>query len=189
MTCVTDGGMLEIRRGGTPDAPVIYSGNGQTPVAGIRVEADNVVVQGFTLNRPQAPGIEAIGNNVTLQDNTILNPIEGDGDGIRLFGNGQKILHNSISGTSNQYGHADCMQSFTNDHPSTSNLLIAKNVCRDIDNQCLMGEGVGDPQGGKGGGESKNWTITGNVCEFGASQGYMLEYISDVTITDNQVSG
>ncbi|MGH3426439.1 MAG: hypothetical protein ACRDQZ_02505, partial [Mycobacteriales bacterium] len=148
MTCVNDSGMLEIKQGGTPQSPVIYSGNGQTPVGGIRVEADYVVVQGFKLDNPPAPGIVALGNNITLQDNTINHPVGDDFDGIRFFGNGIKILHNTISNTTNTDGHhADCMQTFTNGKPSTSNLLIASNKCLDIANQCLMAEGPGDPEG------------------------------------------
>ena len=35
-------------RGGTPDAPIVYSGNGSTRVPGIRSEGvDNIVIQGF----------------------------------------------------------------------------------------------------------------------------------------------
>jgi hypothetical protein len=39
---------LKITKGGTPDKPVTYSGAGQE-VGGIEVEADNVIVDGYTI--------------------------------------------------------------------------------------------------------------------------------------------
>ncbi len=188
MTCVAESGELDITEGGTPEAPKIYSGNGQTPVAGINVEADNVIVQGFLMEG--ADGITATGNNITIQDNTIRNPSSHDGDGIRFFGDNIEILHNLVSGTDNSLGHADCMQTFATSTPSSSNLLVEGNRCEKIANICLMAEGPGDTESdGSGEGESKGWIIRNNYCEFGAAQGYMIEYVSDVTITGNEVVG
>ncbi len=39
---------LKITKGGTPDKPVTYSGAGQE-VGGIDIEADNVIVDGYTI--------------------------------------------------------------------------------------------------------------------------------------------
>ncbi|WIX75747.1 hypothetical protein QRX50_30215 [Amycolatopsis carbonis] len=74
-------GRLKITEGGTPEHPRVHSGAGRQ-VSGIDVETDWVVVDGFTLTKPSAPGVELDGNHVTLQNTTITDPHGGDGDGI-----------------------------------------------------------------------------------------------------------
>lgn len=192
MVCVTSSDRLNVTRGGTHEAPVIYSGNGQTPVAGITVKADNVIVQGFKIDRAKAPAIEVTGKNITVRDNTVTAPSGGDGDAIRFYGDDQNILHNTLDTTgSNSGGHNDCMQTFTSGGgPPTSNLLVDGNDCH-AKHQCIMAEGPGDVgDGGGGPGEDKKWTITNNICDSATTaQDIMLQYIDDVTITGNQFSG
>ena len=50
---------LEITLGGSPEAPIVYAGDGDTEVPGITVEADNVVVQGFVSDGANSTGIWA----------------------------------------------------------------------------------------------------------------------------------
>ncbi|WP_394825681.1 hypothetical protein [Pendulispora albinea] len=179
---------LKITKGGTPDAPIVYSGENAN-VDGITIEASNVIVQNYTLVKPNAPGIWAEGNNITLQNNTIVNPVNGDGDGIRFFGNDIKILHNTVRGTSNRYGHADCMQTYASDTPPSRNVLIEGNRCEKIDNMCLMAEGPNDGEG-DGRGHSDHFTIRNNFCEtLKASQTLMFEDIQYATITGNEFAG
>src|ERR1700754_287742 len=45
---------LKITKGGTADKPITYSGAGQE-VGGIDVDADNVIVDGYTMTKPSAP--------------------------------------------------------------------------------------------------------------------------------------
>jgi len=135
------------------------------------------------------PGIWAEGNDITLQNNTITEPVEDDGDGIRFFGNNIKILHNTVSGTSNQYGHADCMQTYSSDTAPSQNILIEGNRCEKIDNMCLMAEGPNDGEG-DGKGHSDHFTLHDNFCEtLQASQTIMMEDIQYATITDNEFAG
>ncbi|GAA5165480.1 hypothetical protein GCM10023321_55520 [Pseudonocardia eucalypti] len=183
---------LEIKKGGTADKPVYVIGNGKTAVKGLTVEADNVVVDGFTMEGPKAPGIEIKGKNITVQNNTVSHPTGGDYDGIRFFGDNLRILHNTITNITNTGGaHADCMQTFTSGGgPPTSNLIVDGNKCEKIDNQCIMAEGPGDVgDGGGGPGKSENWTISNNYCQFGASQGLMIEAIQNITINNNEFQG
>ena len=56
---------------GLPEAPIVYTGNGQTTVPGIRVKADNVVIQGFKSEDADSTGIWVSGVNITVQDNTV----------------------------------------------------------------------------------------------------------------------
>ena len=89
---------LEITVGGTVDAPIVYSGDGDTRVPGIRAEADHVVVQGFVSDGADSTGIWAAGTNVTIQDNTVTQVrfTQNDVDGIRFFGDGAQVLHNAV---------------------------------------------------------------------------------------------
>ncbi|GAA4523417.1 right-handed parallel beta-helix repeat-containing protein [Amycolatopsis samaneae] len=183
------GQRLRITKGGTPDRPVTYTGDGRW-VRGIDVRADNVVVTGFALDRPSAPGIDARGVNVTIRDNTITAPQGGDGDGLRFFGDGAKILGNRISHTDNSTGaHADCMQTFAtdDDHVASRHVLIAGNRCEHIDNMCLMAEGPHSEAGdGSGKGVSEYWMFFGNYCEtLIGSQAVMIDDVQHLSIVGN----
>ena len=179
------GSRLQITKGGTPEQPVTYAGNGQE-VKGITIEADNVVVDGYESNQPEAPGIELTGNNITVSHNTVTQPEGGDGDGMRFFGNHLKILGNTVSGTSNDNGHADCMQTFASDTPASQDVRIEGNRCEKIDNMCLMAEGPNDGEG-DGNGHSDHFVIKDNFCEtLQASQTLMIEDVQHCTITGNE---
>ena len=78
---------LEITRGGTPEAPIIYAGGGSTTVPGIRVEADHVVVQGFISDGADSTGIWASGEGVTIQDN-VITQVRWTGEGSYSAGSG-----------------------------------------------------------------------------------------------------
>ncbi|WP_156994230.1 right-handed parallel beta-helix repeat-containing protein [Pseudonocardia acaciae] len=186
------GSRLQISRSGTANAPITVIGDGSTVVKGITVNASNVVVGGFSAVGAQAPGIEMTGNNITMRNNKVGHTTGGDYDGMRFFGNNLKILNNTISdinpgGTS---AHADCMQTFQNDTPSSKNVVIDGNRCQNIDNMCLMAEGPGDiGDGGAGQGESSNWQYTNNYCDNRASQALMIEAIQNMTVRGNQIVG
>jgi hypothetical protein len=180
---------LKITKGGTPDKPLTYSGGGQR-VGGIDIDADNVIVDGYTMDKPSAPGIEIHGNNVTVQNNTVTSPKGGDGDGLRFFGNNLKILHNTISKTDNSTGaHADCMQTFATDEDdvASEHVLIDGNRCEQVDNMCLMGEGPNSEAGdGSGEGVSQDWIFSNNYCQTKeASQTLMIDDVQHLTVTGN----
>jgi hypothetical protein len=184
----TPGKRLRITKGGTAGKPVTYAGNGQA-VDGITIEADNVIVDGYVMNGPPAPGVEMTGDNITLRNNTITGPHGGDGDGLRFFGNNLKILSNKISRTNNRYGHADCMQTFASDTPPSRNVLIEGNRCEGIDNMCLMAEGPNDGEG-DGVGHTSDFTIRNNYCEtLKAAQNLMFEDVQNTVIDGNDFEG
>ena len=185
---------LEITVGGTQDAPIVYSGDGTTRVPGIRVNADNVVVQGFLSDGADSTGIVASGKNVTVQDNTItqVEHSDDDVDGIRFFGDGAKVLHNTVfdlEANDIEDSHVDCIQTFATSGPGSSDVVIQGNRCEDIRAQCLMAEGPND-EGGSGKGESRRWLFDGNYCDANAkAQSVALEDIQDVTISNNEMVG
>jgi len=186
---------LDITEGGTSEAPIVYSGQGSTTVPGIRVQADNVVVEGFVSQGADSTGIWAQGTNVTVQQNTVTQVrwTGDDLDAIRFFGDGFKLLRNTVhdlEGTSDIGGsHVDCMQTFATSGPGSENVVIQGNRCEGIRAQCLMAEGPND-EGGSGEGVSRNWLFDGNYCDAHAeAQSVALEDIQNVTITNNQMVG
>jgi hypothetical protein len=184
---------LRITTSGTPDAPVYYHGNG-TVVPGIRINADNVVVEGFVSKGADGTGIIANGENVTVRNNEItqVDYAGDDVDAIRFFGNGAQILNNRVydlEGNDVEDSHVDCIQTFAVDLPGSSNVVIQGNRCEGIRAQCLMAEGPND-EGGSGEGVSRNWLFDGNYCDANAeAQSVALEDIQDVTISNNDMVG
>ncbi|MBV9315653.1 MAG: right-handed parallel beta-helix repeat-containing protein [Pseudonocardia sp.] len=185
------GARLEITKGGGQGAPIQIIGTGKTATRGITIKADNVVVDGFVAEGAQAPGISVTGNGITVRNNTITRPTGGDGDGLRFFGNHIAIVHNTIGQTGGcGRCHADCMQTFTSGAPSSQYVRIEANRCEKIANLCLMAEGPGDVgDGGGGNGTSADWTLSNNYCEFGGNQGYMIEAVQNVAVTNNEFTG
>ena len=193
------GSPLEISTGGTPGKPIVYSGDGTTRVPGIRSEADNVVIQGFVSSGADSTGIYASGRNVTIQDNTItqVKHTDDDLDAIRFFGDGAKVLHNSVRDLeANSVGdsHVDCMQTYATSRPGSSNVVIQGNRCEGIRAQCLMAEGpnaeTATGKGGGGQGVSRNWVFDNNYCDSHAeAQSVALQDIQDVTLSNNVMAG
>lgn len=185
---------LNIKDGGTPDAPIVYTGNGSTIVPGIRAEADNVVIQGFVSDGAEGTGIWVSGTNITVQDNTItqVQYAGDDVDGIRFFGDGTKVLRNRVYDlevNDIEDSHVDCIQTYATSGPGSVDVVIQGNRCEGIRAQCLMAEGPND-DGGSGEGVSRDWYFEGNYCEsFAEAQSVALEDIQNVTIRNNQMVG
>ncbi|MFF5585914.1 right-handed parallel beta-helix repeat-containing protein [Streptomyces hygroscopicus] len=178
---------LVITTGGSREHPITYAGDGDA-VAGITIEADDVIVEGFRSVRPAAPGIELTGHRVTVRNNTVIGSRGGDGDGIRFFGDDLTIARNTVRDTDTDNGHgrhADCMQTFASGTPASRRVRIEDNRCENVDNMCLMAEGPDDGEG-DGRGTTADFTIRGNYCEtLRASQALMLEDVRNATITGN----
>ncbi len=196
VVCLTDMDKpLKITVGGTPNAPITYSGNGSTQVRGIHAEADNIVIQGFVSNEANDTGIWAAGDNVTIQDNTIkhVNYTDNDLDAIRFFGSGARVLHNSVHDLegSSDIGdsHVDCVQTFATSRPGSENVVIQGNRCEGIRAQCVIAEGP-HVKDGSGDGVSRNWLIEGNYCDAHAdAQSVSIQDIQNVRISRNRMVG
>jgi hypothetical protein len=183
------GDRLNLTKGGTADAPVTYLGKDGQAVGGIDIDGSYIVADGYTMDGPSAPGVELTGDHLTLQNTHISNPTGGDGDGIRFFGTDLTIRGNVVHGTSNDNGHADCMQTFASDTPASHDVLIEGNRCEDIDNMGLMAEGPNDGEG-DGEGHTYNITLKDNYyLSKEASQEIMIEDIQHLTLTGNTFDG
>ena len=192
-----------ITTGGVPGRPIIYAGQGSVTVRGIDVEASDVVVEGFTSDHGNAMGAKLHGDDIIFSDNSINNPVYTgeDTDGVRFFGDGIAILHNTISDvnggshcTNDGCGdgpHPDCFQTFASDHyPTSTDVLIVGNRCVNVAAQCLMAEGpvlpsdhVDQP------GRSGNWLFDENYCDDGANQAVMIKNIENISIIGNDFEG
>ena len=186
---------LQITVGGTPSAPVTYSGTGETRVPGIHAEADNIVIQGFLSDGAKDTGIWVSGENVTVQDNTItqVKYTDNDLDAMRFFGDGARILHNSVHDLegSSDIGdsHVDCIQTFATSRPGSQDVVIQGNRCEGIRAQCLMAEGP-NVDGGSRDGVSRNWVFEGNYCDAHAeAQSVSVQDIQNVRISHNEMAG
>jgi hypothetical protein len=194
---------LTLTTGGTPDKPIVYSGDGKATVQGIDVTASNVVVQGFTSAEAHSMGAKLLGNNIVFQNNTITHPVNAgdDTDGVRFFGDHIKLLHNWISDVSDgsectkdgcgDGPHPDCIQTFySQEYPTSSDVLIDGNHCEKVAAQCVIAEGPNLPEDGiQGPDESANWTISNNYCDDGAAQAMMIRDVKNVSIVDNDFEG
>ncbi|HEY1973314.1 MAG TPA: hypothetical protein VGH89_35555 [Pseudonocardia sp.] len=182
---------LTVTRSGSAQAPIQILGIGQTSVKGITVQASNVVVAGLNAALAVAPGIQLTGDNITLLNNTITSPRGGDGDGIRFFGNNLNILHNTVTDVRNLGGaHADCMQTYATNTPTSQHVLISSNRCVHVDNQCLIAEGPNSSAGdGSGKGQSSDITFTNNFCDTDASQALMIDDVQNVVVIGNAITG
>jgi hypothetical protein len=194
---------LTITSGGTAAAPKVYDGQAHT-VGGIKIAADNVVVQNFYIRDAHNAGIYSIGSNVTIQNcdiSRVDDGGQGDINGVTFFGDNVKILLNRIGPNlvkGDPHGsHTDGIQTWnTPSKRSSSNVLIMGNWVEGPTNtsdvtymhQGVMAEGKDSTDGGGGGtGASRNWLITRNHLPAG-NHCIKLDGILDVHITGNDFS-
>lgn len=187
------GKRLVLKRSGTAGQPIELVGDGRTVLRGLSVQGNYVQISGVNLVRPIGPGASLRGNFITFENNTVLSPRGKDGDGLRFFGKNITITHNTIRDTVHLGGaHADCMQTFATDEDNVASeqIQIADNRCERISNICLMAEGPNSSAGdGSGVGASSNFYFRNNYCENHADQALMIDDVSRVEATDNEIEG
>ena len=143
---------LEVTASGKPDAPLTLAGGGTT-VRSILVEADHVVVAGFSVLDGQ--GVEMEGNGLVARGNLVRNARENgisctpcadatiesntveraDGTGIYFEGDRVSVLANTVSGSERrEENDADGIRFFGAGH------RISGNTVRDIKDDVLSGE-------------------------------------------------
>ncbi|HZZ51550.1 MAG TPA: right-handed parallel beta-helix repeat-containing protein [Pseudonocardia sp.] len=175
---VSPDSILSLTRSGTADKPIVLESDG-TRIAGLEIDASNVVVQGFNISR--GTGIEAQGDNIILRDNDVRDAfddgircdpctnsriignrvVRADGVGIGYSGSGGTIRANDVSESVHQGATAPEGIEF-----SGTDLTIDHNYAHDI----------GDPAPPTGALPSANCFDT----EDSATQ---LTY--SITLTDN----
>lgn len=147
-----------------------------------------------TVQHASTSGVYLTGQGITVRDNTVSETVardDGDADGMRFFGTGHRIIGNTIRDISARgYSappHPDCFQTF--DHkPSTFDVVIADNTCRNVDAQCLIAT---DDQPGSSAAPAGIPSIIfiGNTCETTGAQAINLRRWPQVEVRQNRFSG
>jgi hypothetical protein len=157
----------------------------------------DVVVEDNTVVGTDGSGILVQGERIDVLHNSVSGSVRreaSDADGIRFFGTDIRIIENTVfdikddgypEGTE---PHTDCFQTFDNSRPPTVNVLIAGNVCRNVDAQCLIAtaEESGNTEEI---GRSHGIEFTGNECEVEGSQAVLIRWLPDVVVRENSFDG
>ncbi len=157
----------------------------------------DTTLESNTVQRADGTGIWFSGERVTVQNNTVSESVartQNDADGIRFFGSAHRLTENTIkdikaSGYRDEGPHTDCFQTYNNGQgPPTYDVVIANNICTNVDVQCLIA--TIDERGDRGApGQPTTIIFEGNTCEVNGSQAVLLRNFSDVVVRGNNFSG
>jgi parallel beta-helix repeat protein len=154
-------------------------------------------IESNIVQRADGTGIYLAGEQITVRNNTVSESVlrtQGDADGFRFFGTGHRLIGNKIkdikaSGYRDEGPHVDCFQTFnTASDPPTYDVIIADNVCTNVDVQCLIATAK---EGGAQGAPAGQTAITfeRNICSVGGAQAVLLENFPRVIVRENTFSG
>jgi hypothetical protein len=153
-------------------------------------------VTGNTVVGADGSGIDIEGDRIAVRANMVSNSrkVESDdADGIRFFGNDITIDDNQITDITDagyviDPPHTDCFQTFDNSSPPTVGVTISRNVCRNVDHQCLIA--TAEEAGDEGLiGRSRNITFSDNICEVNGSQAVLVRWLPHVRVVGNTLAG
>jgi parallel beta-helix repeat protein len=164
------------------------------------VSCVDTIIESNTVQRADGTGIYLAGKQITVRNNTVSESVlrtQGDADGIRFFGNGHRLTGNTIKDIkASGYGddprggpHTDCFQTFnTASNPPTYDVVIADNVCTNVDVQCLIA--TANESGARGTPEGQTAIVfERNTCSVNGAQAILLENFPHVVVRDNSFSG
>jgi hypothetical protein len=158
---------------------------------------DDAVIEDNTVVGADGSGILVMGDRAVVRGNSVSGSVRreaSDADGIRFFGSDVQIRDNTVFDiTADGYPagtepHTDCFQTFDDSRPPTVDAVIADNVCRNVDAQCLIA--TADEAGEQGDvGRSRGIEFAGNQCEVQGAQAVLARYFPDVVVRDNSFAG
>jgi hypothetical protein len=158
---------------------------------------DDAVIEDNTVVGVDGSGILVMGARIMVRRNSVSGSVRreaSDADGIRFFGQDVQIRDNTvfdIKATGYPAGtepHTDCFQTFDNSRPPTVDAVLADNVCRNVDAQCLIA--TADEAGEQGDvGRSRGIEFTGNECDIQGSQAVLARFFPDVVVQGNSFAG
>ncbi|MGQ0717864.1 MAG: right-handed parallel beta-helix repeat-containing protein [Pseudonocardiales bacterium] len=154
------------------------------------------IIESNTVQRADGTGIHLSGQRIMVQNNTVSESVaitQNDADGIRFFGVGHRLIGNTIkdikaSGYRDEGPHTDCFQTYNSDDGPTYDVLIANNICTNVDVQCLIAT-IDDGSNRRAPGGPTTITFEGNTCEVNGSQAVLLRNFPDVIVRNNSFSG
>ena len=150
-----------------------------------------------TVSRTDGIGIVIEGDHIEVRNNTVSESVmikEGDADGIRFFGTSLRLTGNTIRDIKTtgypeeDAPHTDCFQTYNSESRPTYDVLIANNVCENVDVQCLIATGKGIPFADIPDG-SAAITFENNICTVYGSQGVLIEDFPNVVVRNNTFTG
>ncbi|MGH3888679.1 MAG: right-handed parallel beta-helix repeat-containing protein [Pseudonocardiaceae bacterium] len=157
----------------------------------------DTIIESNTVQRADGTGIYLAGQRIMVRNNTVSESVlrtQDDADGIRFFGVGHRLIGNTIkdikaSGYGDEGPHTDCFQTYNNGQgPPTYDVVIANNICTNVDVQCLIA--TIDDRGDRGApGGPTTIIFEGNTCAVNGSQAVLLRNFSDVVVRGNSFSG
>lgn len=157
----------------------------------------DTLIESNIVQRADGTGIYVAGEQITVRDNTVSESMartQNDADGIRFFGVGHRVIGNTIkdikaSGYGDEGPHTDCFQTYDTDRdPPVSDVVIADNVCTNVDVQCLIAT-IDDRRARRAPSEQPAIIFEGNTCAVNGSQAVLLRNFPDVVVRSNRFSG
>jgi hypothetical protein len=152
-------------------------------------------IESNTVTHAATTGISISGQRITVRENLVSATVaggDGDADGVRFFGNGHRIISNSIknisaSGSSASL-HPDCFQTFDTGHSATFGVDIVGNTCHNVAENCLVatGDESGNSEAPAG---SPSISFIGNDCTTNGDQAVELRRWPNVEVRKNQLLG
>jgi parallel beta-helix repeat protein len=157
----------------------------------------DTTIESNIVQRADGTGIWISGERITLRNNTVSDSIlrtQGDADGIRFFGHGHRLTGNTIkdikaTGYRDGGPHTDCFQTYdTPDAPPTYDVVIADNVCTNVDVQALIA--TTDDRGAPGAPAGQTAiTFERNTVAVNGAQAVLLRNFPHVIVRNNRFSG
>lgn len=156
----------------------------------------DVVIKDNTVTRADGTGIIVEGQRIAVRHNDVSGSVKrraDDADGIRFFGTDVTIADNTVrdikhSGYRVDPPHTDCFQTYDNGRIPTVNAVITGNVCRNVDDQCLIATAEKAGDAGMVG-RSRGILFSGNRCDVGASQAVLVRWFPQVRVQDDVLEG
>ncbi len=158
----------------------------------------DTVIESNTVQHADGTGIWISGERITVRNNTVSDSVprtQNDADGMRFFGRGHRITGNTIKdikagGYPNGGPHTDCFQTYdTRDAPPTYDVVIADNVCTNVDVQALIATND-ERKGGRGvPAGATAITFERNTIQVNGAQAVLLRNFPHVIVRDNRFSG
>ncbi|MGH3898355.1 MAG: right-handed parallel beta-helix repeat-containing protein [Pseudonocardiaceae bacterium] len=157
----------------------------------------DTLIESNTVQRADGTGIYVAGEQITVRNNTVSESVlrtQRDADGIRFFGVGHRLIGNTIkdikaSGYGDEGPHTDCFQTYDTDRDRpVSDVVIAENVCTNVDVQCLIAT-IDDRRARPAPSEQPAIIFENNTCAVNGSQAVLLRNFPNVVVRGNRFSG
>ncbi|MDQ4011881.1 MAG: right-handed parallel beta-helix repeat-containing protein [Actinomycetota bacterium] len=152
-------------------------------------------IESNTVHHVATTGISLSGQRITVRSNHVSATVAGDdgsANGVRFFGNGHRIISNTIQDISvNEYPtfpQVACFETFDTGRPPTFDVVILGNACQNVDGLCLIatGDESGNSDAPAG---SRSITFTGNACAVNGDQAVGLRRWPNVDMHKNKLFG